>query len=75
MLCIASSRCLELKKICSWDSFYCEKLKVNAFYISQSWNVTFEGLNYYLINETTNCNPTEFKNQTNLMKALKIKKE
>ena len=75
LLSIASSRCVELEKICSSDSFDFENVEVNAFYRSQSWNVTFQGLNYYLINKTADCNSTEFYDEDNIKIALRIKEE
>ena len=74
MLCVASVGCVKLENICSSDSFEYKGLIVNAFYRIQ-WNVTFESLNHYLIDDAIKCDPTEFKNRTNFREALKTKHE
>ena len=74
MLCVALAGCLELENICSSDSFYHDGLLVNAFYRVQ-FNVTFQPLSYYLINDTVDCKPTEFNKEINFWQALKIKHE
>ena len=74
MLCVALAGCLELENICSSDSFYRDGVFVNSFYRVQ-FNVTFQPLSFYLINDTVECNPDEFKDKNNFWEALKIKHE
>ena len=72
VLCIASASCVELENLCSSDSFDYKGVQVNAFYRVQQ-NITFESLSHYLIDDTIKCDPSEFKNKTNLLETLKIK--
>ena len=74
MLCVASSSCVELENICSFDSFYYNDVLVNAFYKVQ-WNVTFGSLNDYLINDTVKCNLEEFDDIANGPVAMRLKDE
>ena len=72
VLCIASASCVELENVCSSGHFEYNGVLVNAFYKSPM-NVTFPGLNHYLINSSVPCDPSEFVNKTNFWTALKIK--
>ena len=74
MLCVASGSCVELKNICSSDSFEYKGVLVNAFHKVQ-WNLTFGSLNDYLINDTVKCDPAEFKNKTDVEEALRLKND
>ena len=74
MLCVALGSCVELENICPSDSFLYEGILVNAFY-KVEWKVTIGSLNDYLIKDIIKCNPTEFKNKTNLEEALRLKNE
>ena len=72
VLCIASASCVELENLCSSDSFDYKGVQVNAFYRVQQ-NITFGSLRYYLIDDTIKCDPSEFFNKTNPLKALNMK--
>ena len=72
VLCIASASCVELENLCSSDSFHWLGVQVNAFYRVPQ-NITFESLSHYLIDHAVTCDPSEFKNKTNLFETLKFK--
>ena len=74
MLCVALAGCFELESICSSDSFRRDGLLVNAFYRAH-FNVTSLPLSSYLIKDTVDCNPAEFKDKNNFWEALKLKHE
>ena len=74
MLCVASVSCVDLKNICTADSFEYKGVLVNAFHRVQR-NVTFESIGHYLIDNTVNCDPSEFQNKTNFWETLKLKHE
>ena len=72
VLCVASASCVELENLCSSDSFTYNGVVVNAFFkVPQA--LRFHSLSNYLIKDTVACDKTEFKNNTNLMEALKAK--
>ena len=72
MLCVASAHCVELENLCSSDTFEYNGVLVNAFHRVQ-WNVTFESLSHYLINDTVKCDIAEFQNKTEFWETLKAK--
>lgn len=78
VLYVASASCVELENLCSTDTFTYkgaftyDRLLVNAFHRVQR-QLTFEPLSYYLINDTVQCNQTEFRNKTNFWEALRAK--
>lgn len=72
VLCVATANCVELENICSADHFEYADVKVNAFYRVKQ-NVTFESLAHYLIDRSITCDPTEFRNKSNLLEALKVR--
>ena len=72
IVCVATARDVELENIRKKDSF--EYYDVNAFHRFR-WNVTFQPLRAYLINDTVTCDPAEFKNKTNFWDTLKFKHE
>ena len=72
IFCVASANCVELENICSSDTFKYDGLLVNAFHRAQ-FNVTFESLSHYLIDDTVKCDIAQFKNKTNFWEALKLK--
>ena len=74
ILCIASAGCVELENICSDVSFKYYAELVNAIHRVR-WNVTFQPLQQYLINDSVKCDQAEFKNKTNYLEALRIKQE
>ena len=74
MLCIASTGCVELENICSGDSFEYEGVQVNAIHRVR-FNVTLQPYRKSLINDSINCDPTEFKNKSNFWEALQSKHE
>ena len=74
LLCVASATCVELENLCAFDAFEYKGMQVNAFQRVQ-WNVTFESLSHYLINETIKCDLNEFKNKANYWEVLKIKSD
>ena len=74
MLCVASVACVKLENICSDDSFEYKGVLVNAFH-RVKLNITFQPLSFYLINDSVKCDPAEFKNKANFLKALKTKHE
>ena len=74
MLCVASASCVELENICSSDTFVYKDTQVNAFYKVRQ-NITFQPLNFFLIDPTVTCDQSEFENKTNFFEALKIKNQ
>ena len=74
MLCITSSCCLELERICSSDTFSHVGQTVNSFHRLER-NVTFGSLSDYLIDEAVNCDLSEFKTKANFLETLKLKNE
>ena len=72
VLCIASASCVELENLCSSDSFDYNGVQVNAIHRVRQ-NITFGSLRYYLIDDTIKCDPSEFFNKNNLLKALNMK--
>ena len=74
ILCVALAAGMKLENICSTDSFKYDGVLVNAFHrITQ--NVTFRPFSHFLINDTVNCDPTEFKKYDRFWQVLKLKHE
>ena len=73
VLCVATVSCLEVENICTYRGLFdYNGLRVNTFHRVQ-WNMTFESLSHYLINDSVKCDPAEFKNKTCFWEALKLK--
>lgn len=72
VICVASASCVKLENLCASDHFIYKGVLVNAFHRVPR-NVTFEGLNHYLIHDTVKCDHSQFKNESNWWEAMKAK--